>query len=237
MRAAKLLPALALALTLQGCIRYEFDHELWLRVDGSGTVAVSGRPELWAAFKGLAAENDRAAEQAARERFERSGLRVRRTRVSRRDGRSYMLVTADFDDVNRLSGTPAFPDLKIALRRRGERLELEGAWTRPPGTPEVSRDDRQGLVAVRFHLPSKVYSHRNAIAGVERGNIIGWRGELGPALDGQPLAFGASLDSRSILWSTVGLFAAAIALALALVAATLILVVRAGRKPPGATAS
>jgi len=237
MRAAKLLPALALALTLQGCIRYEFDHELWLRVDGSGTVAVSGRPELWTAFKGLAAENDRAAEQAARERFERSGLRVRRTRVSRREGRSYMLVTADFDDVNRLSGSPAFPDLRIALQRHGERLELDGAWRRPAGTPDVSQGERQGLVAVRFHLPSKVYSHRSAVGGVERGNIVGWREDLAQALDGRPLEFGARLDSRSILWSTVGLFAAAIALALALLAAAVILVVRAGRKPPTATAS
>ena len=44
------------------------------------------------------------------------------------------------------------------------------------------------------------------------------------------LEFGALLDPRSILWSTVGLFAGAIALALALLAGALWLVSRKGRR-------
>ena len=85
-------------------------------------------------------------------------------------------------------------------------------------------------MAVRFHLPSKVYGHDNAAGGVERGNIVSWRQDLAQGLAGRPLAFGATLDSRSILWSTVGLFAVTIALGLGLISAALYLVFRRGRK-------
>ena len=232
---ARLGALLLLAAGLRGCVAYEYDHELWVKVDGSGTVYVTGRPELWRAFKGLEVEGkgDDELRAGARALFERSGLRVRRVTVTRRRGRSYLFVSADFDDVNALPGKPAFPDLEIALRPTGERLRLEGRWSRPPGAHGPPLDSA-GLMAVRFHLPSKVYGHDNADLGVERGNIVSWRQEVGRALAGQPLAFGATIDSRSILWSTVGLFAAAIAMGLGIIAVALFLVFRRGRKtmPP-----
>ena len=228
---ARLAASLLLAAGLRGCVAYEFDHEFWLKVDGSGSVYVTGRPELWRAFKGLPTEgldND-ALRAAARALFERSGLRVRRVTITRRKGNSYLFVSADFKDVNALRGTPAFPDLDIALRQTAEHLRLEGRWSRPGATsgPPV---DSAGLMAVRFHLPSKVYGHDNAHMGVERGNIVSWRQEMAQALAGQPLAFGATIDSRSILWSTVGLFAAAIVLGFGIIAVALALVFRRGRR-------
>jgi hypothetical protein len=227
---ARLAASLLLAAGLRGCVAYEYEHEFWLKVDGSGSVYVTGRPELWRAFKGLAVEGlgEDEMRAAARALFERSGVRVRRVTVTRRGGRSYLFVSADFADVNALAGKPAFPDLDIGLRPAGEQLRLQGRWSRPPGHdgPPV---DSGGLMAVRFHLPSKVYGHDNADMGVERGNIVSWRQDLSRALAGQPLAFGATIDSRSILWSTVGLFAAAIALGLGIIAAALFLVFWRGR--------
>ena len=95
---------------LRGCVAYEYEHEFWIRVDGSGTVNVTGRPELWTAFKGVAvpAERTRPARRRAR-LFEESGLRVRRVTITRRGGRPYLFVSADFDDVNRLAGTRRLP--------------------------------------------------------------------------------------------------------------------------------
>jgi hypothetical protein len=220
---------LLLALATPGCITYEFEHEFWLRVDGGGTVYVTGQPALWTAFKGLGQTPGADATPAsARALFERSGLRVRRVTLTQRGGRPYLFVAADFDDVNRLAGSPAFPDLAIGLTRRGDQLELAGSWKRAgPPSPDAPRE---GLVAVRFHLPSKVYAHRNASGGVERGNIVAWREGLAAVLDGRRVEFGASLDSRSILWSTVGLFAVAIVLALSLLAGALLWVRRRGRR-------
>jgi 8-oxo-dGTP pyrophosphatase MutT (NUDIX family) len=225
----RLALTLLAAAALRGCVAYEYEHEFWIRVDGSGTVNVTGRPELWTAFKGVPvpAESD-AARAAARRLFEESGLRVRRVTVTRRGGRPYLFVSADFDDVNRLAGTVAFADLRLALRPDGERLRLEGTWS-PPGSARGAPAD-DGQMAVRFHLPSKVYEHRNAMDGVERGNIVGWRQDVRAALLGGSLDFGALIDRRSILVSTIGLFAAAIALALSILAGVILWVRRRGAR-------
>src|SRR5258706_8780079 len=221
---SRLVVTLLLALSLRGCVAYEFEPEFWIRVAGSGTVNVTARPERWAAVKGLrgatAADEDSAV-QAVRGLFESSGLRVRRVTLTHRGGAPYIFVHGDFTDVNRLAGTPAFPDLSLSLRPEGENLRLDGRWSRPSGLPDVGVDARDGLMAVRFHLPSKVYSHRNAFGGVERGNIVGWRETVTEGLAGRPLEVGAVMDRRSILMSTVGLFAIAIVAALAILAGVL----------------
>ena len=59
--------------------------------------------------------------------------------------------------------------------------------------------DGFGLMAVRFHLPSKVYGHDNAAGGVERGNIVSWRQDVGQGLADGFLAFGATIDSFAVL--------------------------------------
>jgi hypothetical protein len=230
---SRLAVALLLAISVHGCVAYEFEHEFWIRVDGSGSVNVTARPELWASMKGLrdvSSADESSALQAVRALFESSGLRVRGVTLTHRAGRPYLFVAADFPDVNRLAGTPAFPDLSLSLLREGENLRLEGRWSRPPGLPDVGIDARDGLMAVRFHLPSKVYSHRNAFGGVERGNIVGWRETITEGLAGRPLEVGAVMDRRSIFLSTVGLFAGAIVAALALMASVLWWVVRKGRR-------
>ena len=229
----RLAAGLLLAIALSGCPTYEYEHEFWLQVDGSGAVNVTGRPALWTAFKGLGDPGDPDAtvtEDAARELLERSGLRVKRVRISRRGGQAYLFASAEFDDVNRLSFTPAFPDLRLALWREGGRLFLEGSWQRLLNAPDIGRRDREGLTAVRFHLPSKIYHHRNAAEGVERGNILAWRQEVGEALDGARLDLGAEMGQRSILFSTVVLFAGAVVLAALLLALALWAVVRRGRR-------
>ena len=229
----RLAAVLLLAAGLGGCPTYEYEHEFWLRVDGSGAVNITGRPALWTACKGLGNARDpeaTATRDSVRALFERSGLRVKRVTLTRREGRPYLFISAEFDDVNALNGTPAFPDLRVGLRRERDRLVLEGTWARPKGAPDIGARDRDGLMAVRFHLPSKVYGHKNAAEGVERGNILGWRQDVAQALDGRGLDFGAEMDDRSILLSTVILFASAILLALLLLGGVLSLVVRRGRR-------
>lgn len=228
------LAALLLLVALdQACVVYEYEHEIWFGVGGAGTVYVTGRPALWTAFKGVGSAGDpdgSVTREALRALFERSGLRVNRVTLTRRGGRPYLFVSADFDDINALEGTPAFPDLHLRLTREGERLRLEGTWVPPPGRPDVGRGERDGLMAVRFHLPAKVYEHKNAFEGVERGNIVGWRQDVAHALDGGRLEFGALMDQRSILGSTVLLFGGAIVLALALLALGLYAVFRKGHR-------
>ena len=218
---------------LHGCLVYEYEHEFWLRTDGSGSVFVTGRPALWVAFKGLGRGEDpegTATREAARAFFEKAGLRVNRVTLTRRRGQRYLFVSADFDDVNKLAASGAFPDLDIALRREGRRLRLTGAWRPPEGSPPVPTGHREGLLAVRFHLPSKVYLHDNAADGVERGNIVSWRQSVDQAQSARPVAFGAVMDDRSILLSTVILFGSAIGLALLILISIFAVVTHRGRK-------
>jgi hypothetical protein len=230
---SRLAAVLFLAASLRGCLVYEYEHEFWIRTDGSGSVFVTGTPMLWVAFKGLGRADDpegTATREAARLFFEKAGLRVNRVTITRRHGQRYLFVSADFDDVNTLSASGAFPDLDIALRHEGQRLRLAGRWRAPPGGAPLPGAPREGLLAVRFHLPGKIYFHENAAEGVERGNIVSWRQEVARALDGQAVAFGAVMDDRSILSSTVMLFGSAIALAALILAAAFFLVARKGRR-------
>lgn len=229
----RLAAAALLAVAVHGCPTYEYEHEFWLRVDGSGTVHVTGRPGLLTAFKGVGSAEDpvgTVTEKAVRELFEGSGLEVEEVNLVHRDGRPYIFVSAEFDEVSRLSYTPAFPDLRVALVKNGDRLELEGSWQRPLDAKAAGKDVREGLMAVRFHLPSRVYSHRNADLGVERGNILSWRQDVAAGLDGSRLEFGAVMDDRSILFSTVLLFGGAVALAVVLLAGGLWALVHRGRR-------
>jgi hypothetical protein len=231
-----MLRPLALALLavagLRGCVVYEYEHEFWLDTDGSGSVYVTGRPELWESFKGmegLAAAGPEDQKAKVRHLFEEAGLVVNRVTRTHRRGRPYLFVSADFDEVNRLEHTRAFPDLALTLRPEGERIVLRGTWRCPPLRGLVA-SDRDGLMAVRFHVPSKVYEHKNASEGVERGNILSWQQPLADALRGSPLEFGARMDERSILLSTVSLFAGAIVAAVALLGAMFYWVIRKGRR-------
>ena len=161
--------------------------------------------------------------------FEDSGLRVRRVTVTKRDGRPYLFVSADFDDVNRLAGTPAFPDLRArpapGRRPAASRRDVAAAAGLAPG---ARADD--GLMAVRFHLPSKVYEHRNAVDGVERGNIVAWRAGRARRPGRRHPRVRRADGPRSILLSTVGLFAGAVVLALVILAGAFWAVARKGRR-------
>jgi hypothetical protein len=229
----RLTLALLVAVAVPGCLSYEYEHEIWLRVDGSGTVNLTGRPALFVAFKGIGRAEDpegTVTRQAVRQAFEQSGLTVRRVTLTRRRGHQYLFISADFKDLAQLASTPAFRDLKLALRKEGDQLRLDGRWARPRGGTGVAPGDREGLMAVRFHLPSKIYEHRNAAEGVERGNILGWRQDVAAALDGGTLDIGALMDNRSILMSTVVLFVGSILLAVALLTLAFLVIARKGRQ-------
>jgi hypothetical protein len=62
------------------------------------------------------------------------------------------------------------------------------------------------LVAFRVHLPSKITFH-NSPDEVERGNILVWEQGLRDRLAGAPLHMEARMETQSILYRTLLLFA------------------------------
>jgi hypothetical protein len=227
----RLLSILVLAASFQGCVAYEFEHEFWLNTDGSGSFVVTAPPWVWNAVKNVGDEKSLDAtvnERTIEPLFQNPAIRNPRVRKVTRDGRLYLTVTADFSDINALAGTRAFPDLTVALRPEGERLRLAGAWRRPLSSG-VAAGDAGGLMAVRFHLPSEIFEHRNAFAGVERGNILSWRQDLRTGLAGTPIEFGATMGATSVLSATLGLFALAILVGFGVIGAFLYGFARRGR--------
>ena len=110
---------------------------------------------------------------------------------------------------------------------------LDGSWQRPLEAQPGGETRPRG--ADGRALPPAEQGLRAPAApptGVERGNILGWRQETAPALDGGRLEFGAEMDERSILSSTVMLFAGAVVLAVAPPRAWRCGLVRRGRRRP-----
>jgi thiosulfate dehydrogenase [quinone] large subunit len=84
-----------------------------------------------------------------------------------------------------------------------------------PGTLRNFGWDGSELVAFRLHLPSHIRYHNardvstDQPRSVERGNIVTWEQQLADRLDGQPLTIEVRMDSQSILYRTLWLFAGA----------------------------
>lgn len=231
----RLLSILVLAASLRGCATYEFEHEIWIKTDGSGSFVVTAPPWVWNAIKNVGdARNLEATvnEQTVGAIFVDPAIQKPRVKQVTRGGRPYITVAADFADVNHLVGTRAFPDLVVALRREGQRLRFFGVWRRPPSSGTAQGDD-SGLMAVRFHMPSEIFDHRTATAGVERGNILSWTQGLSAGIAGVPLDFGATLGTTSVLWATLGLFALAVVSALGLIAGLYYFLARRGKDRKG----
>ena len=223
---------LVISAMLSGCVAYEFEHEFWLKTDGSGSFVVTAPPWVWNAVKNVGdARNVETTvnEQTVGALFEDPAIQSPRVRKVTRGGRIFITVDADFTHINNLVGTRAFPDLVVALRAEGQRLRLFGVWRRPPSSG-TAQGDETGLMAVRFHLPSEIFDHRNASGGVERGNILSWTQPMSVALSGVPIDFAATLGATSVLRATLGLFALALVTGLGLIAGLFYFFTRRGRR-------
>ena len=81
------------------------------------------------------------------------------------------------------------------------------------------------LVAFRVHLPSKITFHNSQ--NFERGNTLVWEQRLRDRLAGAPLHLDARMETQSILYRTLWLFAGTF---LAAIAALMMIVWWIGRK-------
>jgi len=213
-------------------VTYEFEQEFWLKTDGSGSFEVTAPPWIWNVVKNVGQATNLDAtvnDQALTALFnDRAILNPRVTRGSR-NGRSNLTVTGDFSNVNALVGTKAFPDLAIGLRTEGERMRLFGVWRRPPFTG-TAQGDESGTMAIRFHIPSEVFAHRNASLGLERGNVLSWTQDLKSGVAGAPIDFGATIGTTRVLSALFGAWGLPVLLGIAVVAFLLFLFSRRGRK-------
>lgn len=246
-----MLGAAAIVVMLAGCggrgfgRQYEYEEQLYLSADGSAAVVVNASVPALMALRGLALDPDpraRIDRSRIREMVSEPGLEI--TRVSRpwrRDGRQFIQIRAEIDDVAKLAGTKLFRWSEYSVETKadatGEYREYRQLVGAPAAAPPANAGwDGTELVAFKLHLPSRIRSHNvrlietNETGSVERGNILTWEQRLSDRLQGKPIDLRVAMESGSILYRTLSLFAVSFAAAIALLAAMIWMVIRRGRR-------
>lgn len=207
-----------------GCVSYEYEEEVYLAIDGSGRIRVSGSTAILRAL----GELEGGGPEGLRAHFEGEGLDVVSVRETERDGRAFLHLRGRFEDWNELCRAKAFQDRGCDIAHENGEIAL--VTTLP--APEVDLPpgvEPDALVALRFHLPSPVHEH-DATLPIGRGNILTWSRTAAELFRGEPLRAEARFDETSTLATTLGILLVAVGLVLASVALAVYLLVRKGRR-------
>jgi hypothetical protein len=129
-------------------------------------------------------------------------------RESRRNGRRFVHVRLEADDVTKLASDAPFAWSSYQFGHEG----AEFVFRQTVGAAAAKDVGRVGwtgreLVAFRLHLPSKI-NGQNSGTEIRRGNILVWEQPLADRLRGAPLTLEARMQTQSILYRTLWLFAA-----------------------------
>jgi hypothetical protein len=243
LRAAALaLVALAASLAA-GCAggglfrQYEYEEDIYLSLDGTATVYVNSSVAALNALRGTALDTSPTARldrDAIRQFYTTPVTRVTQVSQSRRNGRRFVHVRLDVDDVRRLGVTPPFQWSRYEFKREDNLyvyLQTLGASANKSVGDVGWKGDE--LVAFRLHLPSKIAYHNAGVENFKRGNILVWEQGLSDRLHGKQLVLDARMQTESILYRTLLLFGATFLAVAATFAIVIVAVLRGGRKRAG----
>lgn len=225
--------------------QYEYEEDMTIALDGSATIVVNASLPALVALRGLDLPVDPSARpdrDRIREMYSTPVTSV--TRVSRpwtRKGRKFVQIRVQVNDVRRLHEALPFAWAKYSLaQENGHHVftEVVGPSAMKPGTLKNYGWDGSEIVAFRLHLPSKILFHNsrsletNEPLQHERGNILAWEQHLTDRLDGKPVEIEVRMESQSILYRTLWIFAGAFIAALILLALFIWWFIRRGRDEP-----
>ena len=217
---------------------YEYEEEIYLRVDGSATVVVNTSLAALSALRGAPAfdDGDSGVDRDAVRRFYESPV-SRVTRVSRpwtRHGRRFVQVRVATEDIRALGKALPFAWSTYAFTPRADTVTFvqalgPAAPPPPPGTAQTAPWQGNELVAVRLHVPAKIQFHNAPSKQVERGNIVSWEQPLKARLSGEPLRVEVRMERESILAWTLTIFGLSAAAAAVLFVVVIWWIRRKGR--------
>lgn len=212
--------------------RYEYDERVELALDGSAVIDVSASIPALVALRGATLSVDPEARfdrQAFRKLYEGPGVTVREVNAFRRHGRRFVHVRLDVSDITQLPRLVPLSWSRYRLDRLGEefRFVQEVGQAAQLDVGDVGWTGNE-LIAFRVHLPSRINFH-NSPLGVERGNILAWEQTLRERLSGAPLRMEVRMETQSILYRTLWLFAGTFVAAMLVLAALVWWVSRKGR--------
>lgn len=201
--------------------QYEYEEDLTIDLDGSGSLTVNASLAALSALRGL--DVDPLAQSVDRDRigalYESSVTRVTSVpRPWRRRGRAFVQINLEFDDVRKLNQAAPLSWSTYQLgQENGQHVfrQLVTTSALKPGSLKNVGWDGSEVVAFRLHLPSRILEHnardleKDEPTGIRRGNILAWEQHLADRLDGRPLTVQVRMESQSILYRTLFLFAGA----------------------------
>ena len=223
--------------------QYEYEEDLYVKTDGTADLIVNASVAALVSLRGLQLDPDPRSpldREAVRAAFQSPVTDV--VRVSRpwtKHGRRFIQVRLRVSDVRKLSAASPFSWSKYDLLvRDGQRVFLQtvGPSAMRPGTLRNYGWTGGELVAFRLHLPSRILWHNardvetGAATNVQRGNILAWEQPLTERLDGQPISIEVRMDTQSILYRTLWLFAGAFLAAILVIGALIWLTIRKGAR-------
>jgi hypothetical protein len=211
--------------------QYEYEEDMYLSLDGTATVYVNTSIPALDALRGTSLDTSptaRVDRDAVRAYFTSPETHVAWVRTSRRNGRRFVHVRVDVDNVDRLADALPFAWSRYALQPRSDLF----VYTQRVGAAAAKDVGSVGwtgreLVAFRLHLPSKITFH-NSGSDIRRGNILVWEQPLRDRLHGAPLEIEARMETQSILYRTLWLFGATFVAVAVAFAAVIFWVLRRG---------
>jgi hypothetical protein len=233
---------------------YEYEEDLTLKLDGSATLVVNASIPALIALHGLPLNPDphlRADEtrRRLREVYTSPQAEVLRVNTWTKYGRRFVGVRLRIPDIRALPKAAPFAWSSYDLHQDDGHHVLRHTLGPPAPSAGARRDagwKGNELIAFRVHLPSRVlfYNARDVddpsrIRTIDRGNIITWEQRLADRLDNKPIAWAEDrtagvmevrMDSQSILYRTLWLFALAFTAAIAMLALLIWLAVRRGTR-------
>jgi len=217
--------------------QYEYEEDMYLALDGTATVYVNSSVAALDALRGAALDTRPSApldRGAVRDFYATPVTHVRQVSQSRRNGRRFVHVRIDVDDISRLGAAAPFRWSRYDFRRQDDlylyRQTIGAAAGKEVG--DVGWNGRE-IVAFRLHLPSKIAYHNAGVENFKRGNILVWEQPLADRLRGEPLVLDARMQTQSILYRTLMLFGATVLAVAATFAIVIVAVLRGGKKKAG----
>jgi hypothetical protein len=223
--------------------QYEYEEDLTIDLDGSGSLTVNASLAALSALRGL--DVDPLGQSVDRDRirtlYESGVTRVKSVpRPWRRRGRQFVQINLEFDDVRKLNQAAPLSWSAYQLGQEGGqhvfRQTVTASALKPGALKNVGWDGSE-IVAFRLHLPSRILEHnardleKDEPTGIRRGNILSWEQHLADRLDSRPVTVQVRMESQSILYRTLFLFIGAFAAAVLTLAGLIWWTIRRGTDP------
>lgn len=227
--------------------KYEYEEQVYLRVDGSATVLIDASIAAFVALRNLPIDESARASidrEQVRRIFTAAGCRsVSVGQPWMRQGRRFVQVQVDAANVAELSSCGPLRWSTYTFEREADTIRYQQIVGAPDaGNPGTIGWDGTELVAFKLHLPSRIVYHNvkkledGTNGAPSRGNILTWEQRLSDRRAGQPVNMEIRMGSQSILFRTLWLFAAAFAGALTVLAALIWWTIRRAKHRPGPAA-